>query len=808
MALKIKRIEVEGFRAFAGKLFTEFDSRLTVIYGPAGTGKTSIVRALEFALFGETREVAARLMRKEDLVNDFCEKARVAVVLVGDGEEILVERTLAKNGASRLKVVAGPSELYDDVAEQYVQSKLALFLEDFAWEVAVGYQELQALVHASSSLRNRIMDRLLGLTDVRRLYRELSGRELKGYLKALHDELAKLGGESLLSRYEELKARYREVVMERDALASELERLEARRRLLEDEFIALQTRAREVSALIEERGRLQAFLQSLGDEKLAKMPVLDENYVREYAEKFKKEFSETLEFFYMVREAEMFRGLNAANLSELLKVSGELIDKMKKYIIEMEYEIKDVNNEIKRLESYINDLEDEIAELESKIDELEQSKSEYDALVSRYGDLANVVKKIAQLEVDAKALQAEESKVRCAQNLQEAMLRQITERGSALCPVCGRVVTGAETLPKVEPVEAFRLKREKLERALYDLREVERKLKRLEPELRLLDNYESRRESLSRALDERLEELHELRVNAEDLEERLREARRRVAELSRAYEQLDSYYRRLRYAELQEKLKKIESEIKELGYDEARLSRLSGEISELDRKISTIRGRLSELENLEKRLSEEMYRLEVNVRNLKNIKRREEKVSNLYRCLMAIRAALLNAHVDLRQKFTRRLSENASRIFAKLEKSGEYDAVEIQVQSIGPRGKRGHYVFYARRSLDGSYVPALTRLSDGQRSIMALSILLALRQLKPRSLAVIILDDAVPNVDDEMKLALARFLAESFSSAFQIILTTQSKRVAEELSSVAKVYGIEAFRAAPSTLSEMASTSS
>ena len=797
MKLKVKRIEVEGFRAFPGRLSIEFDERLTVIYGPAGAGKTSIVRALEFALFGETREVNARLMRKEDLVNDFCEKARVVVILDGGGDGFLVERVLTKNGISRLKVTAGTSELYDDVAEQYIQSKLALLQEDFNWEIAVGHQELQALVHASSSLRDRILDGLLGLTDVRRLYRELSGKELKGYLKALRDELAKLGGESVLSRYEELKTRYRQVVVERDALVSELEQLEARKRLLDEERTLLQARAREASALIEEKGRLQAFLQSLGDERLARMPAIDENYVREYAEKFKKEVSEALEFFYMIREAEILKGLDSANLSELLKVSKELMEKMKNYTIKMEYEIKDINNEIKRLENYINDLEDELAELESKIDELEQSKIEYDMLVSKFGDSANITKRIAQIEVEMKALQSEESKVRCARDLQESVLHQIMDQGTATCPVCGSAITDAEALPKVEPVEAIRLKREKLERTLYDLREVERKLRRLEPELRLLDDYETRKDSLSKALDERLEELHELRASAEELEERLREAKRRVTGLLRTYEQLDNYYKRLRYAELQEKLKKIESEIRELGYDESKLSRVTSEINELDRKISNIKGRLSELENLERQLSEEIYRLEVIIVNLKSIKTREEKVSNLYRSLMIVRAALLDAHLGLRQKFTRRLSEVASRIFAKLETSGVYDAVDIEVQSTGSRGKRGHYVFRVRRKFDGNYVPAFTRLSDGQRSVMALSILLALRQLKPRNLSVIILDDAIPNVDEETRLALARFLAGEVGSAFQVILTTQSKRVAEELNSMAKVYSLEKIKTVP-----------
>jgi len=252
MVLKIKRIEIEGFRAFRSKLTVELGERFTVVYGPPGSGKTSIVRALEFALFGETREVASRLMRKGDLVNDFCDKARVTVVLAGREGEILVERVLTRSGASKLRVVEGPNEFYDEIGEYYLHSKLALTLDDFSWEVAVGQQELQALVHASPSVRNRILDELLGLAEIRKLCRELSGKELKGYLKALRDELAKLDAENLMNKYEELKAKYREVVSQRDTAARELGELETRKRLLEEERDALQAQAVEASSLMEE----------------------------------------------------------------------------------------------------------------------------------------------------------------------------------------------------------------------------------------------------------------------------------------------------------------------------------------------------------------------------------------------------------------------------------------------------------------------------------------------------------------------------------------------------------------------------
>jgi DNA repair exonuclease SbcCD ATPase subunit len=596
-----------------------------------------------------------------------------------------------------------------------------------------------------------------------------------------------LGGESLLGKYEELKAKYRSVVSERDALARELEKLEARKRLLLEEYEALRARATEVNQLVEERGKLRALLESLGDEKLAKMPAVDESYVREYAERFKGELAEALELFYMGEEAEGVRRVDASNLASLLEVSRSAMDKMRSYMVRMEYELKDIQNEIRRLEDYINDLEDEMAEIEARIGELEHSRSEYDALVTRHGDPVSVAKKIAQLEVDARALQAEEGRLRCARELQEDVLRQLRERGAATCPVCGSSITDAAALPRVEPPEALKLKRERIERMLQDLREVERKLRKLEPELRLLDDYESRRESLSKALDERLEELQELRASAEELEERLREARRRMAELARAYEQLDSYYKRLRYAELQEKLKELEEEIRRRGYDENRLNQLTRELKEVDSRISALKARLDMLEASERQIAGELSALEAAVNSLKDLKKREERVAGLYSNLMAVRSALVEAHVKLRQKLVERLSEIASGIFAELERSGEYDAVEVQVQSAGPRGRRGHYVFRVRRKLDGSYVPALTRMSDGQRGLLALSLLLALRQLKPRSFAVLILDDPVPNVDEDTKVAIAKLLAEKMPAGLQVIFTTQSRRVAEELSPTAKV---------------------
>ena len=94
---RVKRICIQNFRGIGKKLDLDTDADIVVIYGPNGTGKTSIIDAIEWTITGEVERLWGRNYDKpvspnESLVNLFS-KERLA--------EIQVE--FGKNGGSILE---------------------------------------------------------------------------------------------------------------------------------------------------------------------------------------------------------------------------------------------------------------------------------------------------------------------------------------------------------------------------------------------------------------------------------------------------------------------------------------------------------------------------------------------------------------------------------------------------------------------------------------------------------------------------------------------------------------------------------
>ncbi len=790
MGLRLKELEAEGFRAFSGKVRLRLEGRVALLYGPPGSGKTSIVRALEYALFGSTREVRARALRREDLINDACGEARVRVVLADESGEVEVERTLDRKGRSRLRVVVGASELLDERGEEYLEERLGISLEEFAREVAVGHLELYALAYAPPSARSRLIDGMLGIGELERLYRELSGREIRGYIEALEDEARRLDAKAARRELERLKDEIKRIRERRRELTGELEKLKAERKVLEERMAELMKASERVSELVKERARLEALLESLGGPEVARAPRVSRQYLVMYAEKLRREAADLLEDLYLGAEAEELRRVRTSDLEAVSKALSSALERAKGARLRLEYEVERARGEVEELEDEIRELEDELARVESEIRELEDSKWRYEDLTKKYGEPGEVAKKVAQLEVKLKSLRAERGKVACIKTLQAELLDSLRRGGEAKCPVCGSRVAEATGLPRVEAPERLEREAERLERELRELRSIERELRRLEPALRDLSELAERRRELEELLNERLEELEEARARVDELETHLASVNRRIADLSTACKRLEEYLRRLRAQELKARLDEVRSELAASGYDEEEERRIIESLGRLGARISRIEEELKELGEREKEIVAKLERTRAAVEAAQAVEEKLARVRRLYETLMRVREAIREAHVTLRQKLVERLSASTSQLFKAMNVYGEYDGVRIEVKGADElRGRHGHYTFYVHRISDDKLVPAASRLSDGQRALLTLSLVLALNELKERGLSLIILDDPVPNVDDETKRAIVEHLVE-WRRDLQVIVTTQSRRLAEEMKDVVPVYDV------------------
>lgn len=126
--MRIKKLEIFGFKSFADRVLIQFDAGVTGIVGPNGCGKSNVVDALRWVM-GEQNAKHLRGDQMQDIIFNGAQKrgpmglAEVTLTLENDGqlvpqeykhfEEIEVTRRLYRNGDSEYEINKQPCRLRD-----------------------------------------------------------------------------------------------------------------------------------------------------------------------------------------------------------------------------------------------------------------------------------------------------------------------------------------------------------------------------------------------------------------------------------------------------------------------------------------------------------------------------------------------------------------------------------------------------------------------------------------------------------------------------------------------------------------------
>ena len=145
--MHLRRIELVDFRIFAAASFVPAGEGTTVITGPNGTGKTSVLEAMVY--LGTQRSF--RGAPREALVRTGCSRAIVRAELQHDASPQLVEAEVVPGGRSRTQVNRKVARGRRDLA---AAAPCTIFSPDDL-----------ALISGGPSLRRDLLDDALGLVD-------------------------------------------------------------------------------------------------------------------------------------------------------------------------------------------------------------------------------------------------------------------------------------------------------------------------------------------------------------------------------------------------------------------------------------------------------------------------------------------------------------------------------------------------------------------------------------------------------------------------------------------------------------------
>ncbi|MBS3938020.1 MAG: chromosome segregation protein SMC [Peptococcaceae bacterium] len=201
--MKIRRVEVYGFKSFADRTEIELGEGLTAIVGPNGSGKSNIADAVKWVL-GEQSPRVLRGSRMEDIIFGGTAKrksigfAEVTVVfdnsskrLPLDAIEVMITRRVFRNQESEYLINRRPCRL-KDITELFLDTGIGRDSYSF-----VGQGRIEEIISADPRNRRVIFEEAAGISRYKLRKRETEVRltETAANLCRVRDVSAELGNQ-------------------------------------------------------------------------------------------------------------------------------------------------------------------------------------------------------------------------------------------------------------------------------------------------------------------------------------------------------------------------------------------------------------------------------------------------------------------------------------------------------------------------------------------------------------------------------------------------------------------------------------
>ncbi|MGH2595000.1 MAG: AAA family ATPase, partial [Actinomycetota bacterium] len=221
-------LTVEGFRSYREK--TTFDwrgRRLVGIVGPIGSGKSSIIDAISFALFGKTPAVERDT---KSLIHQLCDQCHVELVFELDGQVWRAQRALRRRGqpGSKLELLSqdGADPVVSEIVtgeramNERIERLLGMDFRAFCRSVLLAQNRFSEFLKATAGDRDKVLKGVFGYEVL-----DEAQRVAKSRLDRAETELEALGDER--RRVDEARGRLEEARTNATTAASRLRDLDA-----------------------------------------------------------------------------------------------------------------------------------------------------------------------------------------------------------------------------------------------------------------------------------------------------------------------------------------------------------------------------------------------------------------------------------------------------------------------------------------------------------------------------------------------------------------------------------------------------
>ncbi|MEZ0323890.1 MAG: SMC family ATPase [Hydrogenothermaceae bacterium] len=677
---------------------------ITAIIGENGSGKSSIIEAIQFALFGSSSKG-----NKKDLIKWGKKEALVELEFENSLGLFKIARTISYNdsGSSMLcKYEKGQFiQYYQKNLNKEIPKIIGLTLKTFRTAAVVKQGEIEGLINKKPSEREKIMEELLGIQYYQRVIKQYS--ENKKYIERKLEEL-----ELQKVDIKQLKEKKSELQKDLSVVEEKIKSLEDDLKEKKNQFQSVLDILKDIEIAhnqIESKEKLINMLKA-DIEKLSKN--LEEiQQIESKFEEVKKRYENFLSLKDKLNLISDIEKLQIQNLSleekiNKLKEGIEFIDNFKSVAETFKKKENDYKNILNLIEisnkkqGQINQIKTIIEQLSQQLQQLEQEmKSIAETLKQNYYNKFQTLKQnphmveeyLNQSLIKSKELQKEKEEILnkvSAIGTEGKLEKEKIQKISALegvCPTCNRPIQEHEKESLVKDIdEILKKKREEWQLLKNKEKEIEKELEKQEKIREKLQEfkqrfeiYKEKRNQISKfqenlkALTQGISNIDELKKQKEEIEKFLKENRTNYGIYETLIkqninEQYEYSMRNLKdiKEKLSEKLSKLDITLDEINSFKEKIKRQIEEESEIEKiyfeyqqKIKEKSSLSSEIESKKRELANTESELKflydkVSSKNIEDLLKEKEKLNQEIENLENERLKLLesksNINADIR----------------------------------------------------------------------------------------------------------------------------------------------------------------
>lgn len=525
----LKKVIIENIRSHEYLEFEPASIGVTAISGENGAGKSTIVDAFSWSLFG------TRLhgLRNKNYIREGVDAKEKTVqvtsyIRVGNTDFMIKRKITSNEGSCECKVFSYNEEIGDwefesgpavTHAESFIRSILNIDEKGFLSSVFIQQKQVDQIVSASPTERGQVIEKLIGvsaITESTKLAREES--------RALQRAADIIQPGSL----DDEKAKVEEFKIKVTTAKDNLKEVEETLKTLEQELVVL--RATE-QAETELQNHLDSLNTSLDNVKK------DDSYLKE----------------------------NLKNYTKILKDNSEIsIDYKLKEIIEEELS-KSLEKE-KAIQNELNNINIQITRYTSLFEETlnyDEIKAACDEITDNYNDLMN------KKSVLDEALMGLKVKVKSVKQHLELL-----KSGAAECPVCGH--------PILNPEEEFKKHTEEQNENKKEFKQIKEELTELEEAISKIGNDKNQYEALLEKATEQVNSVDDFKKAKENKQTKEAELNSIQLVINKNREQLADINANEKHRDL------INTAKEQVTISEQRLKDNKKERARLEKEISTL----------------------------------------------------------------------------------------------------------------------------------------------------------------------------------------------------------------------------